>query len=136
MTNEETVAGEGLITYAATARVGPTLDRLEALLRARGVTVFARIDHAAGAAQVGLTMPPSQVLIFGNPRGGTPLMLAAPALAIDLPFKALAWEDAQGRSWLSCNDPQYLARRFGLDEQQVQPLAGLVTAIAEAAVRP
>ena len=122
----------GLVTRAAPAGVGPTLDKLEALLRARGVTIFARIDHAAGATQVGLSMPPSQVLIFGNPRGGTPLMLAAPAAALELPFKALAWEDEQGQAWLGFNDPRYLAERFGLNEDQVRPLAPLVAIIEQA----
>lgn len=126
------IADRGLITRAAPAGVGPTLDKLDALLRARGVTVFARIDHAAGAAQVGLVMPPSQVLIFGNPRGGTPLMLAAPTLALELPFKALAWEDSQGQAWLSFNDPTSLARRFGLSDEQVRPLAPLVAIIEQA----
>jgi len=124
--------GLGLITRTAPAGVGPTLDKLEVLLRAGGITVFARIDHAAGAKQVGLTMPPSQVLIFGNPRGGTALMLAAPTLAIDLPFKALAWEDAHGQAWLSFNDPRYLAQRFGLGEEHLRPLAPLVAIIERA----
>ena len=124
--------GQGLITRAAPARVGATLDKLEALLRVRGGTVFARIDHAAGAAKVGLAMPASQVLIFGNPRGGTPLMVAAPAVAIDLPFRALAWEDGHGESWLSFNDPHYLGQRFGLSEEQTRPLAPLVALIEQA----
>lgn len=130
--DESKATGQGLITRPAPAGVGATLDKLEALLRAHGVTVFARIDHAAGATQVGLAMPASQVLIFGNPRGGTPLMLAVPALAIDLPFKALAWEDGHGQSWLSFNDPHYLGQRFGLNDEQTRPLAPLVALIEQA----
>ena len=124
---------QGIVTRPSSHGVGPTLDRLEALLKARGVTVFARIDHGAGAAQAGLSMPASQVLVFGNPRAGTPLMVAAPLAAIDLPFKALAWEDAAGRSWLSHEDPHHLATRFGLSDAQVQALAPLVALIEQAA---
>jgi uncharacterized protein (DUF302 family) len=128
-----TMTAQGVITRPSSHGVGPTIDRLEALLKARGVTIFARIDHGAGAAQAGLSMRASQVLIFGNPRGGTPLMVAAPLSAIDLPFKALAWEDDDGRAWLSYNDPHHLAMRFGLTEDHIQALAPLVALIEQAA---
>jgi len=125
--------GEGVITRSTPYGVGPALDRLEALLKSRGVTIFARIDHGAGAAQVGLAMRPSQVLVFGNPRGGTPIMVATPLAALELPFRALAWEDADGRAWLSYPDPRHLAARFGLTDVQVQPLVALAALIEQAA---
>lgn len=122
------MAGQGIVTRASKLAVAQTLDRLQALLQARGLTIFARIDHAGGAAQVGLVMPPSELLIFGSPRGGTPIMVAAPTAALDLPFKALAWQDAQGAVWLSYNDPAYLAairteRRSGQDAGAARGIA-------------
>ena len=128
-----TMTAQGVVTRPSAQGVGPTIDRLEALLKAHGVTIFARFDHGAGAVQAGLSMRASQVLVFGNPRGGTPLMVAAPLAAIDLPFKALAWEDADGGAWLSYNDPHHLAMRFGLTDDQVQALAPLVALIEQAA---
>jgi uncharacterized protein (DUF302 family) len=122
-------AGEGIISKASTRPVPETLERLEAVLRGKGITVFARIDHSGEAAKVGLTMPPTQLLIFGSPKAGTPVMLAAPTAAIDLPLKALAWQDAEGQVWLSYTDPAYLARRFGLSPAQVAPIAGVGTLI-------
>ncbi len=127
------MTAQGIVTRPSAHGVGPTIDRLEVLLKARGVTIFARIDHGAGAAQAGLSMRASQVLVFGNPRAGTPLMVAAPLSAIDLPFKALAWEDDDGRTWLSHNDPRHLAMRFGLTDDHVQALAPLVALIEQAA---
>ena len=127
-------AGEGIISRASTRPVPVTLDRLEGVLRSKGITIFARVDHSGEAAKVGLTLPPTQLLIFGSPKAGTPVMLAAPTAAIDLPLKALAWQDEKGRVWLSYNDPAFLARRFGLSEAQVAPLAG-VGALIELALR-
>jgi uncharacterized protein (DUF302 family) len=126
-------AGEGIVSLSSAHAVTETLDRLEGLLRARGVTVFARIDHGAGAAAAGIAMPPSELLIFGSPKGGSPLMVAAPTAALDLPFKALAWQDDAGRAWLTYNDPRYVARRFGLGDDQVKALAPLVALIEQAA---
>jgi len=123
---------EGMVHLASLYSVSKTVDRLESVLRARGVTVFARIDHAAAAAGARLSMRPTQVLIFGNPRIGTPLMIAAPTAAIDLPFKALAWEDAAGSVWLSYNSAAYLARRHGIAEQIAEPLAAISDPIAAA----
>jgi uncharacterized protein (DUF302 family) len=127
-------AAEGIVTCPSQHPVGQTLDRLEQSLRAHGVTIFARVDHGAGAVGVGLAMPPSELLIFGHPRGGTPIMRAAPLSALDLPFKALAWQDEAGATWLSYNEPRYLAQRFGLVDADVAPLAPLV-ALIEAAAR-
>jgi uncharacterized protein (DUF302 family)/uncharacterized membrane protein YidH (DUF202 family) len=125
--------GEGLITRPSQHSVPETLDRVEALLRAKGVKVFARVDHSGEAAQVGLTMPPTQVLIFGNPKGGTPIMLAAPTAAIDLPLKALAWQDSDGKVWLTYNDPAYLMRRYGLTEDQIKTIVPIGALIEPAA---
>jgi uncharacterized protein (DUF302 family) len=104
-------AENGVVTKASTYPVGETFARLERALTAKGMTVFARIDHRAEAERIGLPMRPAQLLIFGNPRGGTPLMVAAPTAALDLPLKALVWEDADGKVWLSYNTMTYLAQR-------------------------
>jgi uncharacterized protein (DUF302 family) len=125
--------GDGIISWPSTHSVPETLDRLQELLEAKGIKVFARVDHSGEAAAAGLTMPPTQLLIFGNPKGGTPVMLAAPTAAIDLPLKALAWQDAQGKVWLGCNDPAYLARRFGLSDEQVKSIAPMGALIEQAA---
>ena len=90
------------------------MDRLQAEIRAQGMTVFARIDHAAGAVEVGLTLPPTELIIFGNARGGTPLMQSVQTVGIDLPLKALVWEDASGTTWLSYNEPSWIAQRHGV----------------------
>src|SRR5437773_9279811 len=95
-----------------------TMDRLEAEIRARGMTVFARIDHAAGAAEVGLTLRPTELIIFGNARGGTPLMQSVQTVGIDLPLKALVWEDAGGKTWLSYNELSWIAQRHGIINSQ------------------
>jgi uncharacterized protein (DUF302 family) len=112
-------AGEGMVSVASAHSVADTADRLEAILGAKGMTVFARVDHAAGAQKAGKSMPPTLLLIFGNPKVGTPLMLCSPSIAIDLPQKALIWEDANGKTWISYNDPQFLKLRHnteGCDE--------------------
>ncbi len=107
------MAVEGLISVLS--RFGPkeTMDRFEAEVRSRGMTVFAHIDHAAGAAAAGLTLRPTDLLIFGNAKAGTPLMQSAQTIGIDLPLKALVWQDEAGATWLSYNDPVYLAGRHG-----------------------
>jgi uncharacterized protein (DUF302 family) len=125
-------ARNGIISHPSPYSVPETLDRLEAILRAKNITVFTRIDHSGEATKVGLTMPPTQLLIFGNPRGGTPIMLAAPLSAIDLPLKALAWQDTADKVWLSFNDPHYLQSRYDLSDEVLQPIAGLETLIQQA----
>jgi uncharacterized protein (DUF302 family) len=112
-------AGEGMINVKSAHSVSDTADRLENILGAKGMTVFARIDHAAGAKKAGKALPPTQLLIFGNPKIGTPLMLCSPSIAIDLPQKALIWEDSAGTAWISYNDPMFLKLRHntqGCDE--------------------
>jgi uncharacterized protein (DUF302 family) len=125
-------SGDGIISKPSKFSVPETLDRLEAILRSKGITVFARVDHSGEAEKVGMKMPPTQVLIFGNPKGGTPLMLAAPTSAIDLPIKALAWQDSDGSVWLSYNDPQYLKRRFGVNDDDIKAIAAVSTVIEQA----
>jgi uncharacterized protein (DUF302 family) len=125
-------APNGIISHPSPYSVPETLDRLEAILRAKNITVFTRIDHSGEATKVGLTMPPTQLLIFGNPRGGTPIMLAAPLSAIDLPLKALAWQDTADKVWLSFNDPHYLQSRYDLSDEVLQPIAGLEALIQQA----
>jgi uncharacterized protein (DUF302 family) len=125
-------SGDGIVSKPSKFSVSETLDRLEAILGGKGIQIFARIDHSGEAQKVGLKMPPTQVLIFGNPKGGTPLMLAAPTSAIDLPLKALAWQDTDGSVWLSYNDPQYLKRRFGANDDDVKAIAGLSAVIEQA----
>ena len=103
-----------------------TLKRLESLLQAKGLAIFARIDHSGEAEKAGLHMPPTQVIVFGSPKAGTPVMLAAPTLAIDLPLKALVWENAEGKVLVSYNTPEYLKQRHSIPDGLVQNLAGIV----------
>jgi uncharacterized protein (DUF302 family) len=129
---------EGLTSIGS--RFGPkeTMDRLQAEIRAQGMTVFARIDHAAGAAEVGLTLQPTELIIFGNARGGTPLMQSAQTVGIDLPLKALVWEDASGKTWLSYNEPGWIAQRHSVAnaEQVVSKMASALSAISRKAADP
>jgi uncharacterized protein (DUF302 family) len=134
--NENAMTENGLVTLPCAHDAKTTLDRLEASLRDRGVTVFARIDHAAGAGAVGMDLRPTELLIFGAPRAGTPLMQDRQTIGLDLPMKALAWEDAEGRSWLTFNDVTWLARRHGVGTQAapaVSALAATMEALARAA---
>jgi uncharacterized protein (DUF302 family) len=109
-----TMNAPGLVSIPSRHPVKVTVDRLEASLKAKGITVFARIDHAAGAAAAGMLLRPTELLIFGNPTSGTPLMQAEQTTGIDLPLKALVWEDASGSVWIAYNDPAWLAVRHGL----------------------
>jgi uncharacterized protein (DUF302 family) len=124
----------GMVHLSSVHSVAETMARLEALLKARGVAIFARIDHSGEAAKVGLEMRPTEVLVFGSPKAGTPLMVAAPTVAIDLPLKALVWEDAEARVWLSYNSPEYLRQRHGIPEELIANIAG-PRVILEEAVR-
>ncbi len=123
----------GLIHIRSPYSVQETLKRLESTLQAKSLTVFARIDHSGEAQKIGLQMRPTQLVIFGSPKAGTPLMVASPTLAIDLPLKALAWEDADGQVWLSYNSPDYLKRRHEIPDELVKNIAG-VGAVLEQAV--
>ncbi|MDH3637079.1 MAG: DUF302 domain-containing protein [Gammaproteobacteria bacterium] len=113
------LADNGLVTKKSAYGVPETLDRLEKILQTKGLTIFARIDHTAGAQKVEQTLRPTQVLIFGNPKMGTPLMASQQTIGIDLPMKALVWEDGEGQVWLAYNRPQYLADRHGVNNEAV-----------------
>ena len=129
------MAAEGLVSLRSSFGPKETTDRLKAELQARGLTVFAQIDHAAGAASAGLTLRPTEVVIFGNAKGGTPLIQAAQTIGIDLPLKALVWQDDAGDTWLSYNDPAWLAQRHGIAEQAqtvVANMSGMLSALAKA----
>ena len=104
-------AADGLVVVKSPYSPKDTMDRLEAVVKDKGLTVFARIDHAAGAAKVGKKLRSTELLIFGNPQGGTPFMECSQTVGIDLPLKALVWEDASGQVWLGYNDPEFLAKR-------------------------
>lgn len=114
----------GLVSIASPGSVPETVQRLEEILRSKGMTIFALIDHSGEAAKVGLKMHPTQVLIFGSPKGGTPVMVAAPSVAIDLPLKALVAEDDQGKVWITYNTPEYLQQRHGIPDDLIKNLAG------------
>src|SRR5512142_1476941 len=125
----QAMAADGLITIKSGFGPEDTMKRLEAEVKAKGLTVFAHIDHAAGAAAAGLPLRPTDLLIFGNAKGGTPLMQQAQTIGIDLPLKALVWQDAQGATWLSYNDPAYLAGRHGVGEPAKAAIAGMTAAL-------
>lgn len=109
-------AAEGLVAIKSAHDVKETMDRLEKAAKSRGLNVFLRVDHAMGAAKIGKSLRPTELLIFGNPQGGTPLMECAQSAGIDLPLKALAWQDASGQVWLGYNDPQFIVDRHGAKE--------------------
>ncbi len=123
---EAGAADNGLVTKPSKYSVPDTINRVENVVKSKGMTVFARIDHAGEAEKAGLKMQPTQLLIFGNPKGGTPLMQAAPTIAIDLPMKALAWQDESGKVWLSYNAPAFLKARHDLKDELAKGLGGIV----------
>lgn len=132
------VADSGLVNVKSTHSVKDTADRLEKALETKGMTVFIRIDHAAGAKKAGLALPPTELVIFGNPKVGTPLMQCSRSVAIDLPQKALIWEDDQGQVWLTYNDPAYLAGRHAITgcEAVLEKVGGALRNFAAAATKP
>jgi len=123
---------EGVVRIPGRHSVNATVDKLKAILKSKGVTLFALVDHSGEAEQVGMTMPPTKLLIFGNPRAGTPLMLASPSAALDLPLKILVAEDSERKVWISYNSPEYLKERHGLAENLLPNIA-VVQALAAAA---
>ena len=125
-------SGNGIVSVPSHQSVDQTLEKLQAMLRAKGVAVFALIDHSGEAAKVGMKMPPTKVLIFGSPKAGTPLMVAAPSLAIDLPLKILVWEDNQSKVWISDNAPEYLQKRHGVPQELMPNIAVVETLAAKA----
>lgn len=122
----------GLLQIASKYPVDETVKRLEVVLAEKDVRVFALIDHSGEAEKVGMKMRPTKLLIFGNPKGGTPLMVAAPSLAIDLPLKALVAQDESGKVWVSYNSPEYLQQRHGIPEDLIKNIAGVAALIAKA----
>jgi uncharacterized protein (DUF302 family) len=125
----------GLVAKPSSHDVGETADRLERMLGEKGITVFARVDHAEGAKSVDAELPPTQLLIFGNPKLGTPLMQSAREAGIDLPMKVLVWEDEAGEVWLAYNDPAWLAERHGIEDQDetVKAMSGALDQLTNAA---
>jgi uncharacterized protein (DUF302 family) len=128
---ERAMAADGLTNIPSSYGPKDTMNRLEAAVKAKGMTIFARIDHAAGASAVGLSLRPTEVLIFGNAKGGTPLMQSVQTIGLDLPLKALVWQDISGKTWLSCNDPAWLAKRHGLSGE-AEAAVGIITAALHA----
>jgi len=130
---------EGLTTLPSGLGPKETMDGLVAEVKAKGMTVFARIDHAGGAAQAGLALGPTELLVFGSAKAGTPLMQSNQAIGIDLPLKALVWQDVSGKTWLSYNDPIWLAKRHGIgaaSQPVVDTMAAVLGAVAAKAVAP
>ena len=125
-------ANNGIVDKPSNHSVDQTVDKLKNILQSKGVTLFALVDHSGEAEKIGMKMPPTKLLIFGNPKGGTPLMLAAPRIAIDLPLKILVWEDAQGKVWVSYNSPAYLQERHGFPSDLLQNIAVVETLAAKA----
>ena len=126
------MAGNGLSQVASPHTVEETVNRLESVLAERGVRLFALIDHSGEAEKVGMKMRPTKLVIFGNPKGGTPVMVAAPTLAIDLPLKALVWEDEDGKVWVTYNTPEYLQQRHSLPQELLANIAVVQTLAAKA----
>ena len=124
--------GDGLIDISSNHSVDETVEKLKGILRAKGVRLFALVDHSGEAAKAEMKMRPTKLLIFGNPKGGTPVMLAAPSIAIDLPLKILVWEDAQGKIWVTYNSPAYLQKRHHVPPELLQNIV-VVEALAKAA---
>lgn len=125
-------ANNGIISQPSPYSVTETVDRLEAILQAKGITIFVRIDQRAEAKKVGLSLRPTQLLLFGNPEAGTPLMVTEPTIALDLPLKILAWEAADGKVWLSYNAPDYLKQLFSLCDELVKNIAVIAPLVNQA----
>jgi uncharacterized protein (DUF302 family) len=136
--NPSNLADAGLVTLPSARGVAETVERLKTLLAQKGIQVFAHIDHAAGAQKVGLSLRPTQVLIFGNPQAGTPLMQSKQTIGLDLPLRALVWEDAAGKVWLTYNQPEFLAHRYHVADRDeaVKALGAGLAALARAATSP
>jgi uncharacterized protein (DUF302 family) len=126
-------ANNGIVTLASRHSVEQTVEKVEEILRAKGIRLFALIDHSGEAEKAGLHMPPTKLVIFGNPKAGTPLMVASPSIAIDLPLKILVWEDASGKVWISYNSPVYLQARHAVPTELLRNIAALELVAQKAA---
>lgn len=124
----------GIIAKPSKYSVPESISRVETMAKSKGLVIFAKVDHSGEAEKAGLSMRPTQLLILGNPKGGTPLMNAVPSLAIDLPMKVLAWQDADGKVWVGYNSADYLQKRHGLNDEQAKPL-GAVGGLIDAALQ-
>jgi uncharacterized protein (DUF302 family) len=124
--------GSGIINTSSNHSVEQTVEKLKQMLEAKGVTLFVLVDHSGEAAKAGMQMLPTKLLIFGSPKAGTPIMLAAPSIALDLPLKILVWEDKQGKVWTSYNSTEYLQERHGVPQQLIQNLAVVETLATKA----
>ena len=131
-------ADEGMVKKLSARSVQDTMDNLEGIVKKKGFTVFARVDHAAGASKVGETLRPTQLLLFGNPEVGTALMKSNQTVGLDLPIKVLAWEDSEGMVWLAYNDPAYMVARHGIEDKEtvVNKMTGALKGITDAATTP
>lgn len=132
-TSNASTPENGIVSILSSHSVDETLEKLKETLRAKAVTIFAVVDHSGEAEKMGMKMCPTKLVIFGSPKAGTPLMLAAPSIAIDLPLKMLIWEDAQNKVWVSYNAPEYLRRRHGFPEELLQNIAIVGTLAAHVA---
>jgi uncharacterized protein (DUF302 family) len=128
-----TIIDNGIASRASNHSVDATVERLKGMLEAKGIKLFALVDHSGEAEQAGMKMPPAKLLIFGSPKAGTPLMVAAPSTAIDLPLKILVWEDGQGKAWVSYNRPDYLQKRHGFPKELLANIAAVETLAEKAA---
>ena len=128
-----TFTDSGIVTTASNHSVDETVEKLKTILLSKGITLFALVDHSGEAEKAGMKMPPTKLLIFGSPKAGTPLMLAAPSIAIDLPLKILVWQNADGKTFLSYNKPTYLQQRHGLPDRLLPALAAVETLAANLA---
>jgi uncharacterized protein (DUF302 family) len=127
------MSANGIVDICSNHSVDETVEKLMSMLEAKGITLFALVDHSGEAAKVGMTMHPTKLLIFGSPKAGTPLMQATPSIAIDLPLKILVWEDASGKAWISYNSPEYLMLRHNTPEELRSNIAVIETLAAKAA---
>ena len=130
--NMESTTDNGIINKPSNHSVEQTVEKLKNILQSKGVTLFALVDHSGEAEKMGISMHPTKLLIFGSPKAGTTLMLAAPSIAIDLPLKILIWEDSQGKVWVSYNSPDYIMKRHGLPQEFLQNIAIIETLAAKA----
>ena len=132
------LADQGIVKKLSARSVQDTMDNLEGIVKKKGFTVFARVDHAAGANKVGETLRPTQLLIFGNPKVGTALMTSNQSVGLDLPMKVLAWEDSEGMVWVAYNDPAYMVARHGIEDKDavVSKMTGALKGITDAATSP
>ena len=135
--SDSSIVVDGMTSIRSSFGPKETIDRLEVEIRAKGMEVFVRIDHAAGAAKVGLTLAPTELIIFGNARGGTPLMQSVQTVGIDLPLKILVWQDTANKTWLSYNEPSWIAQRHGVvgTESTIDKLTELLGTITREAAR-